>query len=78
MKICDYRGFEMHMPTSGGKAGHGYNATGSIQVRFDNCLKANFRFKMDSDVSRKNAVSKAKAFVDRQEHVAKEIAEAGE
>ena len=32
MKIADYQGYEIHVPTSGGKAGKGHQKTSSIQV----------------------------------------------
>lgn len=53
MKICDYKGFEIHIPTSGGKAGKNRNISSTIQLRKDGCIVKQFRFLIDSDFSRK-------------------------
>lgn len=62
MKICDHNGYEMLLPTSGGKAGKGNQVTSSIQVRSGNAIKANFRFRLDNPASRSRAIQKAKDY----------------
>lgn len=47
MKLCDFNGYEVHIPTSGGKAGKGKQSTTSIQLRKGNCILKQFRFKLD-------------------------------
>lgn len=70
MKISTYGGYEIHVPTSGGKAGKGRNATSTVQLRKDNCIVKQFRFRMgglDPASTRSNmerAVRKAQAYVE--------------
>lgn len=64
MKVADYKGFQIHVPTSGGKAGKGCNATSSLQVIKHSQIRKLFRFKLDARDSYSNALEKAKAFID--------------
>lgn len=41
-----YKGYELHQPESGGKAGYGKNVTSAIQVRKDNCIVKRFRYRI--------------------------------
>lgn len=66
MKIADYLGFEIHVPTSGGKAGTGRNRTSTIQLRRANCIQKQFSFVMDDPDSRSRAIAKAKHFAESQ------------
>lgn len=63
MKIADLNGYEIHVPTSGGKAGFGCNVTSTIQVRKDGCICKQFRFTIADNESRDRAIAKAKGFV---------------
>jgi hypothetical protein len=67
MKVLDHKGFEIHVPTSGGKAGKGCNLTTSIQIRRSSAIVKQFRSKADRDNMIK-AIGKAKAWID--DHVA--------
>ena len=62
MKFGELNGFEFHLPTSGGKAGKGCNATSTIQLRKGCILVKQFRFRVDDPASRKAAMGKAKAY----------------
>jgi len=62
MKLLDYKGIEFHLPTSGGKAGKGCAATGTIQARHGNRIVKQFRFKMGES---RAAIHKAKLWADR-------------
>lgn len=62
MKIADCNGYEVHIPTSGGKAGTGFNKTSTIQVRLGNMIVKQFRFTMDSESSRRAAMRKAREY----------------
>jgi hypothetical protein len=62
MKLGELNGYEFHFPTSGGKAGNGHNVTGTIQVRRDNRIVKQFRFKVADFEDRQRAVKKAKDF----------------
>lgn len=70
MKIADYKGYEIHFPTSGGKAGKGHQKTSTIQVMEPNrfsgghMLKIAFRFTMADANSRQSAIKRAKEFCD--------------
>ncbi len=66
MKITDYKGFEIHLPDSGGKAGKGHNVTSTIQVRTGSCIVKQFRFEMASRESRLAAIAKARAWAEAQ------------
>jgi len=63
MKIKSIGVYEIHQPTSGGKAGRNLNSTSSIQVREGGVIKKQFRFLVDSNESRSRAINKAKAFI---------------
>lgn len=63
MKIGEYRGYEFHLPTSGGKAGKGHAKTSNIQVRKDSCILRQFRFRVDDPADRKRAADAAKKYV---------------
>lgn len=64
MKLHDYKGYEFHQPTSGGKAGKGCNRTSTIQIRQGNCIVKQFRFELDIFMDRIRAVKKAEKWVD--------------
>lgn len=64
MKIQDYRGFQLHVPQSGGKAGKGRNKTGTVQVRYSGQIMKQFRFDRFSTENYFKAVDKARAYVD--------------
>lgn len=66
MKVGELNGFTFHVPTSGGKAGFGFNVTSTIQVHKGGCIVKQFRFKVDDDQSKSTAIAKAKAFVSNQ------------
>jgi hypothetical protein len=63
MKIADIGPYEVHLPTSGGKAGKGLNRTSTLQVRRDGSILKQFRFAVADFESRKIAVQKAKDFI---------------
>lgn len=63
MKIADILGYQLHIPTTGGKAGAGRNVTSSVQVRLENIILKNIRFKTTDFKSRSNAIQKARDFV---------------
>lgn len=62
MKIHDIGPFEIHLPTSGGKAGTGHNKTSTLQIRRDSRIVKQIRFVVDDPESRSLAVRKAKEF----------------
>lgn len=64
MKLATYKGFEIHLPTSGGKAGFGLNKTGSIQVRRDGFIVKQFRFDARNALSRRDAMKKAQRWIE--------------
>jgi hypothetical protein len=47
MLFTTVNGCELHIPTSGGKAGKGHNKTGSVQVRKGGQILKQFRFRVD-------------------------------
>ena len=58
-----------HARPTGGKAGKGHNKTSTIQV-FDNetnCIVKQFRYSVDSTVSWKKALAKAKDYLSRDD-----------
>lgn len=63
MKLCDYQGYEIHIPTSGGKAGTGKNETSTIQIRLGNCIAKAIRFSMINPEQRSRAIQKAKDWI---------------
>ena len=63
MKIAALNGYEVHLPTSGGKAGKGKAKSGSIQVRRDSCIVKQFRFRWADKASRLNAIRAARKFM---------------
>lgn len=64
MKVASYQGgVEIHIPTSGGKAGKGYNKTSTIQVWQGSQIVKQIRFTVLDEASRKRAYEKAKACV---------------
>lgn len=63
VKIGERNGFELFVPTSGGKAGKGLAKTGSVQVRRMGVIVKQFRFRCDDEGGRKGAVQKAAAYV---------------
>jgi hypothetical protein len=66
MKLAELYGYELHLPMSGGKAGKGYQKTSSIQVRRNNVIVKQFRFKVDG-LSTQAAFKKAKDFIINEE-----------
>lgn len=68
MKIYDYRGHELHLPTSGGKAGKGCNRTTSLQVRAEggNSILKQFRFDLTKPGARSAACFRARQWIDTQ------------
>lgn len=66
MKIGELHGFEFRVPTSGGKAGKGFNKTSSLQVLRGNLMVRQFRFVVGDAASRKAAIEKARQFVSEQ------------
>jgi len=67
MKVTDYKGYEVYMPTSGGKAGKGCNKTSTLQLRKNNCIVAQARFTVDDLASRARAIAKLKKAADDRE-----------
>lgn len=65
MKLCDYRGFEIRVPTSGGKAGRGNNVTSTVQVFDGVCIRKSIRFSMIDPEHAKRAARQAREFIDR-------------
>lgn len=59
-----YRGYDLYQPTSGGKAGKGHAKTSSIQVRLDNRLLTQFRYKVGDGLSQATAWKSAKQYAD--------------
>ncbi len=64
MKTLEYKGHELHRPTSGGKAGKGFNKTSTVQVRKDGCIVKQFRYELRIFMDRQRAEEKAKAWID--------------
>lgn len=62
MKILDCKEFEIHVPTSGGKAGKGKNVTGSVQVRCRSQIVKQFRFDALSIYSKRYAIVRAQLY----------------
>lgn len=52
-------GWEIHLPTSGGKAGKGRARTSTYQVRRNNIIQAQYRFDIADRQSRDRALMKA-------------------
>ena len=67
MKLADFLSYEIHLPTSGGKAGSGRAATSNFQIRKGNQVLKQFRFTVASETSRRAAMQKAKAWMLAQE-----------
>lgn len=63
MKVADCGPYEIHLPTSGGKAGKGRALTCSLQVRRGGVVIKQFRFSVDDPQSRTAATQKAKDFM---------------
>lgn len=63
MKIAEIGSYEVHLPTSGGKAGRGCNKTSTLQVRYGGVVLKQFRFTVADFESRKAATRKAKDFI---------------
>jgi hypothetical protein len=66
MKILEYKGHELHLPTSGGKAGTGHNVTSTVQARRGGCIVKQARYKMYDVESYKKALRKVREFIDLQ------------
>lgn len=60
MLLATINGYEIHVPSSGGKAGKGRNKTSTIQVRKDNLIVKQFRFVVGNVESKKKAITAAK------------------
>lgn len=78
MKIQDYKGFEFHLPQSGGKAGKNRNLTTSLQVRRNSCIEKQFRFQADSRLGKNLALAKAEAYCDNKLAEENEAVEKGQ
>lgn len=63
MKITDFQGYEIHLPSSGGKAGKGKNVMSSIQARKNNQILKQFRFTVSSPESQRPAMRKLKNWI---------------
>lgn len=65
MKIATLGDFEIHLPTSGGKAGSGRNKTSSFQVRRAGVIVKQFRFSLTQTpvTARAAAWEKVREFV---------------
>jgi hypothetical protein len=64
MKVATFRnGMELHLPTSGGKAGRGHNATSTFQIRRGAQIVKQIRFTAGDAASRKAAYEKVKEFI---------------
>jgi hypothetical protein len=59
VKLCDMGDYEIHVPTSGGKAGKGHNATSTIQVRRNSLIVKSVRFSLADASERSKAIQKA-------------------
>jgi len=57
----------IHVPSSGGKAGRGCNATGSVQVRDSVGIVKQFRFTTSDPGSYERARQKARAYIDNNQ-----------
>jgi hypothetical protein len=66
MKVTDYKGYEVHIPSSGGKAGKGCNLTSSIQMRKGGRIAKQFRFSMTDAEARSATIAKARKWADAQ------------
>jgi hypothetical protein len=66
MKIAEMGKYEIHAPTSGGKAGKGNNRTSTVQVRLGNQLKKQIRYTVGKPKARELAIDKARSFIARQ------------
>lgn len=62
MKIGEAFGYEVIIPTTGGKAGKGLAITGTVQLRHSCRIIKQFRFTWADKESRISAMRKAKAF----------------
>jgi len=60
--IGSQNGCDFYQPTSGGKAGTGFNVTSTIQVRRGNQVVKQFRFKVLEPGGREKAIQKARAY----------------
>jgi hypothetical protein len=64
MKIADYSGYEIHLPTSGGKAGKGCQVTSALQIVRPagnaRVIVKQVRFILDNYESRRTAMQKVK------------------
>lgn len=56
-----YKGYNIHVPRSGGKAGKGYNLTTTIQVRRDGLIVKSFKVDAGNSLS---GVIQARLWVD--------------
>lgn len=66
MKLGEMNGYEFHLPTSGGKAGTGFQKTSTIQIRKGGIIIKQIRFVIGDPAKRREAVAKAKDFVNAQ------------
>jgi hypothetical protein len=54
---------ELHLPTTGGKAGRGQNKTSTFQLRRGSQIVKQFRFTVGDAASRRVAYEKIKHFI---------------
>lgn len=59
--------YKIYLPTSGGKAGKGCAVTSNFQIRKDNCVVKQFRFKVRDFADRDRALHAAQAWIAAQE-----------
>lgn len=69
MIIQEYKGFVLRRPTSGGKAGKGYNVSSSIQVMkvsgMRRMMKWQTRYLVHDMKSKQRAIARCKAWINR-------------
>lgn len=63
MKVTTLSGYDIHVPTSGGKAGKGRNKTTSLQIRRGNAIAKQFTFVLADEASRSKVTAKAKKWI---------------
>ena len=69
MKVKDVKAYQIHRPTSGGKAGKGRNHTSTLQVRDGGQILKQFRYNVGNAQSYEAAMAKAVAWCLAQDPV---------
>jgi hypothetical protein len=67
VKIADYKGHTIWLPTSGGKAGKGHAQTTALQARRNGFIVARARFTVSDENGMVKPIRKLRATIDRQE-----------